>query len=63
MSSKNSFFNIDGIELQRCIAKKLNIKKKLNDEEIRTCYLLDFLQVKDKDEKLGVSQTTVASKK
>lgn len=43
--------------------KEAQYKKKFNDEEIRTCYLLDFLQVKDKDEKLGVSQTTVASKK
>lgn len=45
--------------------KEAQYKKNLNDEEIRTCYLpvLDFLQVKDKDEKLGVSQTTVASKK
>lgn len=51
------------LNFSTCIAKNLNIKKKLNDEEIRTCSLLDFLQVKDKDEKLGVSQTTVASKK
>lgn len=61
MSTKNSFFNIDYIEFKHMHCKEAQHKKK--PLIMRKFELFHFLQVKDKDEKLLISQATVASKK